>query len=268
MNVRIAGVLNVTPDSISDGGRDASAAAAISRGLTLWAEGAAWVDVGGESTRFGAAPVDEAEELRRVMPVIEGLVAAGAPVSIDTQKPAVARAALAAGARLVNDVGGLRVEGMAEAAAEFGAGVVVMHMRGDPLTMQRHTRYGDVVGEVRAGLELGLRRALDAGVREIWLDPGLGLGFGKDTAGNLTLLRRLPELLDLGFPLYVGASRKHFIGELTGRDAPLERSYGSVGAALAAVVGGASALRVHDVAATRDALAVFLAARPPVVGAA
>jgi dihydropteroate synthase len=266
VNVRIAGVLNVTPDSFSDGGRDASAAAAIARGLTLWAEGAAWVDVGGESTRPGAAPVGEAEELRRVLPVIEGLVAAGAPVSIDTQKPRVARAALAAGARLVNDVGGLRAEGMAAAAAEFGAGVVVMHMRGEPLTMQRHTRYDDVVGEVRAGLELGLRRALDAGVREIWLDPGLG--FGKDTAGNLTLLRRLPELLDLGFPLYVGASRKRFIGELTGRDTPLERSYGSVGAALAAVVGGASALRVHDVAATRDALAVFLAARPPVVGAA
>lgn len=266
MNVRIAGVLNVTPDSFSDGGRDASAAAAIARGRALWAEGADWVDVGGESTRPGAAPVTEDEELRRVLPVIEGLVAAGAPVSIDTQKPRVAREALAAGAQLVNDVGGLRAEGMAEAAAELGAGVVVMHMRGDPQTMQRDTRYEDVVGEVRAGLERGLRRALDAGVREIWLDPGLG--FGKDTQGNLTLLRRLPELLDLGFPLYVGASRKRFIGELTGRATPAERGYGSVGAALAAVVGGARALRVHDVAATREALTVFLAALPPGVGAA
>ncbi|MCK6523855.1 dihydropteroate synthase [Myxococcota bacterium] len=266
MNVRIAGVLNVTPDSFSDGGRDASAAAAIARGLTLWAEGADWVDVGGESTRPGAAPVPEEEELRRVLPVIEGLVAARAPVSIDTQKLGVARAALAAGARLVNDVGGLRAAGMAEAAAEFGAGVVIMHMRGDPQTMQRDTRYDDVVDEVRAGLERGLARALAAGVKEIWLDPGLG--FGKDTEGNLTLLRRLPELLDLGFPLYVGASRKRFIGELTGRSEPAARRFGSVGAALAAVAGGASAVRVHDVAATRDALTVFLAARPPRVGAA
>lgn len=255
--VRLAGILNVTPDSFSDGGADADVAAAVARGVALHAAGADWVDVGGESTRPGAEAVPVDRELSRVLPVIEGLVAAGVPVSIDTRKPPVALAALAAGAQVVNDVGGLRAPGMVEAIAAAGAGVVIMHMRGTPADMQDRVAYDDVVADVRDFLGQQLAVARAAGLRDVWLDPGIG--FAKTAAQNLVLLRRLAELQSLGAPLYVGASRKRFIGAVTGAEDPTDRLGGSIGAALMAARNGAAVLRVHDVAATRQALAVMIA---------
>jgi len=255
--LRLVGILNVTPDSFSDGGLHASLEAAIARGLQLWEQGASWVDVGGESTRPGAAEVGVAEELARTVPVVEALVARGVQVSIDTRKAAVARAALAAGAVVVNDVGGLRAPGMVEAVAEAGAGAVIMHMRGTPEDMQQRLDYEDVVADVRDFLAGRLAVARDAGISPVWLDPGIG--FAKSAEDNVVLLRRLGELLDLGAPLYVGASRKSFIGAITGVADPLDRLGGSLGAALAAARSGASVLRVHDVADTRHALEVMIA---------
>ncbi len=254
---QLVGILNVTPDSFSDGGHHFDPTAAVAAGLRLRGEGASWVDVGGESTRPGAPEVPLQEELRRVLPVVEALVAAGVPVSIDTRKTPVARAALAAGADVVNDVGGLRAPGMAEAVAEAGAGAVIMHMRGTPEDMLQRTRYADVVHDVRDFLGERLAVARAAGIERVWLDPGIG--FAKDTPQNLSLLRRLPELADLGAPLYIGASRKRFIGHVTGAQDPLDRLGGSIGAAVAAALGGAAVLRVHDVAATRQALEVMIA---------
>ncbi len=251
------GVLNVTPDSFSDGGEHMDAEAAVAHAVRMAGEGAALVDVGGESTRPGAAPVAEDEELRRVMPVVEALGESGeVPFSIDTSKAAVARAATAAGARFVNDVTALRGDpGMPGVVAASGAEICLVHMLGEPRTMQEDPRYGDVVSDVSAFLEERLAFAVAAGIPEerVWLDPGIG--FGKTLEHNLEVLRRLDEIVALGRPVLVGASRKRFIGTLTGR-AEQERVAGTVAVNVMAFERGAHMFRVHDVAATRDALVV------------
>ena len=255
---RIMGVVNVTPDSFSDGGSFSSTQAAIDHGLRLVDEGVDLLDVGGESTRPGAAPVDEAEELRRVLPVIEALAArAGVPVSVDTSKPRVMREALAAGAAMVNDVLALRAEGALEAVADAGAAAVLMHMQGEPRTMQAAPQYDDVVGEVHRFLADRLLACQFAGIDKSRLVVDPGFGFGKTLAHNLDLLRGLDRFATLGVPVLAGLSRKSMIGALTGREAPRERLHGSVAAALIAVQRGALIVRVHDVAATGDALAVW-----------
>ena len=256
----VMGVLNVTPDSFSDGGRYLETEAAVAHGLRLAQEGADVVDVGGESTRPGAGPVAEQEELNRVLPVVERLAAElRVPLSIDTSKAEVARRAIEAGAGFLNDVTALAGDpGMAEVAAASGVDVCLMHMRGTPRTMQEDPRYGDVVAEVAAFLEQRLQFATGRGIAEerIWLDPGVG--FGKALEHNLELLRRLDEIVALGRPVLVGASRKRFIGALTGKPED-QRLGGSLAAALIAMERGAAMLRVHDVAATRDAVDVFSA---------
>lgn len=239
------GVLNVTPDSFSDGGRYLDRDAAIARGLDIVAEGADIVDVGGESTRPGAEPVDEAEELRRVLPVVEAL-AGRTRVSIDTMKPAVAEAAVARGAWLVNDV----ACGLRDVAVATGAALVVMHMRGTPRDMQAHATYDDVVGEVEAFLAARAAEAREAGVREIYVDPGIG--FAKNAEHNVALLAALPRLVAGAFPVLVGTSRKRFLGTL-GRPPgapPLpvdDRREASVATAVWATAAGARIVRVHDV---------------------
>jgi dihydropteroate synthase len=253
----VIGIENVTPDSFSDGGDHLDHDAAVAHGRRLLAEGAAALDVGGESTRPGAEPVALQEELRRVLPVVEELASAGALVSIDTCKAEVAARALAAGARMVNDVTALRGDPrMAETVAGSGALVCLMHMLGEPRTMQDDPRYGDVVDEVARFLEQRLAVAIAAGIDEgqVLLDPGIG--FGKTVAHNLSLLRATRRLGELGRPLLVGASRKRFLGALTGREQPKERVAGSLAAALCAFTGGAAVFRVHDVAPTVDALRV------------
>jgi dihydropteroate synthase len=254
----IMGVVNVTPDSFSDGGRYLDAEAAIAHGHALLDEGADLLDIGGESTRPGAAAVDAEEERSRVVPVIEALAGAGATVSVDTSKAAVAAAALEAGAGIVNDVTALGDPEMAPLCAERGAGLVLMHMQGTPRTMQEDPTYDDVVDDVRAYLASRVETAVGAGVAEerIWVDPGIG--FGKTVEHNLELLRRLGELRELGRPILLGTSRKSFIGKLTGSPVEL-RLGGSLATALLGVQAGADAVRVHEVAATRDAL-VLLAA--------
>jgi dihydropteroate synthase len=249
------GVVNVTPDSFSDGGVFEDAAAAIAHGRRLIAEGASIVDVGGESTRPGADPVPQDEELRRVLPVVEGL-ADGARVSIDTMKLAVAEAAVAAGASYVNDVTAFRHDPeMAAFVADRGLDCCLMHMLGEPRTMQRDPRYDDVVDDVKAFLSERMEAAVRAGVPEerIQLDPGIG--FGKTLEHNLELLRRLHELTDLGRPLVIGTSRKSFLGRITGRDVT-ERVHATVATCVLAFERGASVFRVHDVAAVADALKV------------
>jgi dihydropteroate synthase len=262
----IMGVVNVTPDSFSDGGRYLDAQAAIEHGLELEAEGAAILDVGGESTRPGADPVPEAEELRRVIPVIEGLIqrGAGARISIDTSKSGVAARALAAGASLVNDVTALRGDpDMAGVVAAAGVECCLMHMLGDPRTMQDDPRYDDVVNDIKAFLSERVEFAVRAGVAEerILLDPGIG--FGKTVEHNLELLRRLGEFLDLGRPVVIGTSRKAFLGRLTGRDAPDERVAATVATNVLAYERGARVFRVHDVAPVHDALTVTAATVSP-----
>ncbi len=252
----VMGILNVTPDSFSDGGRFLDAGRAVEHGLALERQGARILDVGGESTRPGAEPVGEREELRRVSPVILGLRAAGATaaISIDTSKAAVAAAALDAGAQIVNDVTALRGDAeMAGLVAARGVICVLMHMLGEPRTMQRDPRYGDVVAEVGAFLDERLAVAVAAGIdaERVWLDPGIG--FGKTLAHNLQLLRGLPELAARGRPLVVGTSRKTFLGEITGRDFS-GRGAATVAANVLAFERGARIFRVHDVAPTRDAL--------------
>jgi dihydropteroate synthase len=251
----IMGIVNVTPDSFSDGGKFLDAKQAIEHGLALIEEGAAILDIGGESTRPGAAPVPGAEELARVLPVIEGLAGAGVPLSIDTQKPAVMRAALAAGADMVNDVNALLAPGAVEAVAGTSAAVCVMHKRGDPQTMQDGPHYADVVAEVKAFLAQRADALLAAGIarERIVLDPGFG--FGKNLEHNLDLLRRLHELADPGLPLLVGISRKSMLGRITGSEVS-DRLPASLAAAVIAAMNGARIIRVHDVKATRDALAV------------
>ena len=260
---RLMAILNVTPDSFSDGGLHASPAAAMARAERCLAEGADLLDIGGESTRPGAAPVDEEAESRRVVPVVAALRARfpAARLSVDTRRAAVARRALEAGVDLVNDVSAGADPAMLPLAAAAGVPLALMHMRGEPATMQRDTRYGDLVGEVAEALESAAERARRAGVADdrILLDPGLG--FGKSAEGNELLLRQLGALRSLGIPLLVGASRKAFIGHLTGVSDPAARLAGSVAAAVVAVLRGAAVLRVHDVGATREALAVATALR-------
>ena len=257
---RVMGIVNVTPDSFSDGGAHDTTEAAIAHGLRLAGEGADILDIGGESTRPGADDVSVDEELRRVVPVIEGLVAQTAlPLSIDTSKPEVMRAAVAAGAGMINDVYGLRREGALEAAASLGVPVVLMHMLGEPRGMQDAPDYDDVVGDVHRFLAERIFSAEMAGIarRHIVVDPGFG--FGKTTAHNMALLAELQRFGELGVPVLAGLSRKRSIGELTGREVPADRVAGSVAAHLIAAQYGARILRVHDVAATADALKVWAA---------
>jgi dihydropteroate synthase len=257
----VLGIVNVTPNSFSDGGRFLEAAQAIDHGLRLREEGADLVDVGGESTRPGAETVALEEELRRVMPVVEALAREGVPVSVDTMKPAVMRAAIDAGCAVVNDVNAFRAPGAIEAVASAGVGLIAMHMQGTPGTMQQEPRYDDVVAEVGAYLR-GRAQALEAagvdGAR-IVLDPGFG--FGKALEHNVALFRAIPVLASLGYPILAGVSRKRMIGEITGR--PLgSRTAGSVAAALLAVQNGARLVRVHDVKETVDAIRVWTAMKP------
>lgn len=250
------GIVNVTEDSFSDGGQFRDPARAIEHGLALCEEGADFVDVGGESTRPGAQPVPVDEELRRVIPVIEALAREGVAVSVDTLKPEVMCAALAAGCAVVNDVNAFREPGAVEAVADSDAGLVVMHMQGTPRTMQQSPRYGDVVAEVAAFLR-GRAEALEAaGIARsrIALDPGFG--FGKALEHNVALFRAIPALAALGYPLLVGVSRKRMIGDISGR-AVGERTAGSVAAALLAAQNGASIVRVHDVKETVDAIRIW-----------
>ncbi len=257
------GVLNLTPDSFSDGGRYDTLEAALARFGRMVADGADWVDIGGESTRPGAGPVSEAEELRRVLPVIEAAAALHpqVPISIDTTKYAVAEAALRAGARMVNDVSGLRYEPrLADLCARHGAALVVMHSIGTPQTMQADPHYTDVVADVRAFLEAAARRAEAAGVPHILIDPGIG--FGKTLAHNLELLRRLPEIAALPWPVLVGASRKRLVGDLTGRTDPTDRLAGTLALHYDALVRGARMLRVHDVKEAADSVSVYVSLHP------
>ena len=254
----VMGVLNVTPDSFSDGGRFASHDAAIARGLQMIADGAALIDVGGESTRPGAVAVPAAEQLRRVLPVIRALAASQAVISIDTSKPEVMAEAVAAGASLINDVRALQEPGALACAAALSSPVCLMHMQGQPQSMQRNPTYSDVVTEVKDFLLRRVQACVDAGIaREgLLLDPGFG--FGKSLEHNLALLRHLPELTALELPLLVGLSRKSMLRELTGR-AVTKRAAGSLALAMLAVQRGASIVRVHDVAGTVDALKVLAA---------
>ena len=253
------GIVNVTPDSFSDGGLFVDPDAAVAHGLALAGEGAAILDVGGESTRPGAAPVSEEDELRRVLPVVEGL-AAGRRISIDTTKLVVARAALDRGATIVNDISAFRFEpALAGLVAERKVHCCLMHMLGDPRTMQEDPRYEDVVSEVKAFLEERLAFAVREGVSEdrVWLDPGIG--FGKTVAHNLELLRRLGEIVSIGRPVVVGTSRKSFLGKLAGGKPEGERLPGTIATNVLALERGASVFRVHDVAPVVDALTVAAA---------
>ena len=258
---RVMGVVNVTPDSFSDGGRHATLAGALAHARALLAAGADILDIGGESTRPGAQPVSEAKELARVVPLLKALRAETAiPISVDTMKPAVARAAVEAGADVWNDVNALRAPGALDAAAELGCGVILMHMQGEPRTMQREPAYTDVVVAVEAFLQARAAAAIEAGVARaaITLDPGIG--FGKTAAHNLALLRAIPRLASHGFPVLVGASRKRTIQAIdpTAAD-PCDRLGGSLALALWAACHGAAIVRVHDVRETVQALAVWRA---------
>jgi dihydropteroate synthase len=255
---RVVGIINVTPDSFSDGGQFADLESAVAHGVRLAEEGADMLDVGGESTRPGSADVSVEEELRRVLPVIEQLIARTAlPIAVDTSKPEVMRAAVAAGAGMINDVYALRREGAMDAAADLRVPICLMHMQGEPRSMQDAPYYDDVVGEVHRFLTDRLFACELAGIdrRKVMVDPGFG--FGKDLEHNLALLRRLERFADLGSGVYAGLSRKSMIGTLTGRKDPAERAAGSVAAALIAVQRGARMVRVHDVAATVDAVKVW-----------
>lgn len=256
----VVGIVNVTSDSFSDGGLFLETTRAIDHGLRLREEGADWVDVGGESTRPGAAAVPADEELARVIPVVAALAREGIDVSIDTMKPEVMRAAIGAGCAMVNDVNAFRAAGAVEAVAQRGVAACVMHMQGTPATMQVDPAYVDVVAEVSAYLAERARVLEAAGVPrgDIVLDPGFG--FGKTLAHNVELFRALPRIAALGYPLLVGLSRKRSIGEITGRPVG-ERAAGSVAAALMAVQNGATLVRVHDVKETVDAMKIWMAFR-------
>ncbi len=259
----IMGVLNITPDSFSDGGQWLGAEQAIDRACAMAMAGADIVDVGGESTRPGADPVSEAEELARVIPVVGSIAdSSDVPVSIDTSKPVVMRKAVAAGAVMINDVNALRTKGAVQAAAELGVPVCLMHMQGEPRTMQAEPAYEDVVAEVEEFLLTRADACIQAGVEQanILLDPGFG--FGKSLDHNLALLRNLPRLAGHGYPVLAGLSRKSMLGAITGREVE-HRLAGSLALALLAAQAGAAIVRVHDVAATRDALDVLNAVWPP-----
>ncbi|MFC0448510.1 dihydropteroate synthase [Rhodococcus jostii] len=255
----VCGIVNVTPDSFSDGGRYLDTSAAVEHGLSLVAEGAGLLDVGGESTRPGSRPPSVSDEIDRVVPVIDALARRTAvPISVDTSRPEVMREAVAAGATLINDVRALRVRGALRAAAELQVPVCLMHMQGDPESMQKAPTYTDVVGEVRRFLVARITACLEAGIpsSHILVDPGFG--FGKSLTHNLELLSELHQIADLDLPVMAGLSRKGMVGAITGRDVD-QRLAGSVAAALVAAQNGAAVLRVHDVAATVDAVSVLRA---------
>lgn len=258
--VRIMGIVNVTPDSFSDGGQFDDLPRAVEHGLKLVVDGADILDIGGESTRPGAQPVGEAEEIARTVPVIEALRRETAiPISIDTMKPGVARAAFTAGATIWNDVNALRAQGALETAAELGATVCLMHMKGEPRTMQDAPAYDDVAGEVEAYLLERAKAAMAAGIprSKVWIDPGIG--FGKTLQHNLELLRSIPALSRHGFPVLLGASRKRFIAAIDEGSQSDNRLGGSLAVALHAAASGAAILRVHDVRETVQALTVSAA---------
>jgi len=252
----MVGILNVTPDSFSDGGSFEDPEAAVAHGIELSKAGAGIVDVGGESTRPGALPVDETTELERVLPVVSTLVSEGVLVSIDTMKPRVAEAAIEAGARIVNDVGGLRNPEMIRLVADAGVGLVVMHMQGAPSTMQEAPRYSDVVGEVSSFLEaraaLAIENGVDAG--RIVIDPGIG--FGKAAEHNLRILAQLPDICEIGYPVMVGTSRKSFLGRITGTEAPERRDLATAVTVALAFERGVRLFRVHDVSSSRESALV------------
>ncbi|MBS0202002.1 MAG: dihydropteroate synthase [Planctomycetes bacterium] len=254
------GIVNVTPDSFSDGGLFLTADAAVDQALKLIEEGADILDIGGESTRPGSAPVPDDDELRRVVPVIERLAAlTRIPISIDTSKPAVARAALQAGARIVNDIAGLRDPNMIDVCCQFPCGIVCMHMQGTPQTMQLNPQYAHVVSEIRDFFEERLQTLAGAGIRpdRIVFDPGVG--FGKTARHNIEILNAVSQFQTLGRPILIGHSRKRFLQKVIGR-AVDERLFGTVGVSVALAHQGVDILRVHDVAANRDAINAFLAA--------
>lgn len=255
-NPLIMGIVNVTPDSFSDGGLFNSFEHALQHAMQLVNHGADWLDVGGESTRPGSVPVDLEEEIRRVIPVVEALVAMKHPVSVDTSKPQVMRAAIRAGATMINDVNALRAPGALEAVAAGGAAACLMHMQGEPRSMQSNPRYDDVVVEVRDFLSQRLNAALESGIphERLVIDPGFG--FGKTQTQNIQMLRHLDRFCDLGVPVMVGLSRKSMLGKITGTEVN-DRLHASVAAALLAVSKGAAIVRVHDVKATHHALAVY-----------
>ncbi|PTQ83368.1 dihydropteroate synthase [Nitrosospira multiformis] len=250
------GVVNITPDSFSDGGLFASTKHALSQAFRLVEEGADLLDIGGESTRPGSTPVSVEEELRRIIPVVEALVNQNVQVSVDTSKPEVMRAAIAAGAVMINDVRALQIPGALEAVAEGGVTACLMHMQGEPANMQVNPQYDDVVHDVKAFLKRRLEAAQAAGIprERLVVDPGFG--FGKNQVHNIELLRHLDQFLDLGVPMLVGLSRKSMLGKITGGDIN-NRIHASIAAALIAAMKGVALLRVHDVRATRDALAVY-----------
>ena len=254
----IWGIVNVTPDSFSDGGRHGSSEAAIAHGRRMAAEGAAVLDIGGESTRPGAAPVEPAQELERVGPVIEGLARLdlGVRISVDTRRASVARRAIEIGASIVNDVSAASDPDMLPVVAELGADLVLMHMRGQPRTMQEAPEYEDVVAQVRATLQARAGAALEAGIppSRLWVDPGIG--FGKTLEHNLELLRHLEQLVGDGLPVLLGASRKSFLGRITGRDV-CDRLAGSLACVARAREAGVAAIRVHEVRETFDLLRVI-----------
>jgi dihydropteroate synthase len=254
----IMGIVNITPDSFSDGGKFFDSGRALDHASRLIEEGADIVDIGGESSRPGALPVDVDEELRRVLPVLERLVELPVPVSVDTCKPEVMRRAIAAGAAMINDIFALRAQGAMQALSESAAAVCLMHMQGEPRTMQQAPQYRDVVGEVEAFLAERAAAAVACGIGRdrIVLDPGFG--FGKTPQHNLDLIRALPRLRAAGFPLLAGLSRKGLFGKIVGREAA-QRLHASAAGALLAVQRGASIVRVHDVSATRDSLLVLRA---------
>lgn len=260
---RIMGILNVTPDSFSDGGRYLSLPAALERGRELDRDGADLIDVGGESTRPGSASVSLQEEIDRVAPVIEALAReVSRPISVDTTKSAVARAAIAAGADFINDISGLHFDPeMAAVAGETGAGLFLMHTRGRPDRMQTDTRYDDLVGEILAYLQNGISLAEQAGISRDHLAVDPGIGFGKSMAGNLEILRRLPEFQSLGCPILLGVSRKSFIGKILDRPDPGERLFGTLALVALGVQQGAMLHRVHDVAPAREAAMTAWAVR-------
>ncbi|HWK69661.1 dihydropteroate synthase [Pollutimonas sp. M17] len=254
----IMGIVNVTPDSFSDGAAHFEADAAIAHAHSLIDQGADMLDIGGESTRPGAEPVSADDELARILPVIEALRSCRLPLSVDTFKPEVMRRVLDAGADMINDIYGFRRPGALQAVADSNCGLCIMHMQGEPKTMQQAPRYDDILAEVRRFLRERSAAALAAGIdrRRIVLDPGYG--FGKTPAQNYQLLRQLPDVGGEGFPWLIGLSRKSMIGHVIGRE-PADRVFGSVAAALAAVARGAHIVRVHDVAATVDAVKVWRA---------
>lgn len=260
---QVMGILNLTPDSFSDGGRFTAKDVALSHALQMVADGAAIIDIGGESTRPGAQPVSADEEMDRVIPLIEALLSeVSVPISVDTSKPQVMRAAVSAGAGMINDVMALREPGALSAAAESGVPVCLMHMQGEPRTMQQSPEYGDVAAEVKVFLQQRLSACEAAGIPRSHLIIDPGFGFGKTLTHNLELLNKLELLGDLGSPMLVGISRKSMIGAILGDRPVEERLFGSLAAAVVAAMKGSTILRVHDVRATVDALAVVSAIRP------